>query len=229
MRRAALYGAGWLVAAALAVVVSWQGVARVGTEVTNSHPRALTAGETRQALDRSSVPAGAASPAGADGGPGAGPVASSTTTTTAPARRPTATTSTTRPPTPPTTRPSGPAAQPSPAPQPTPPAPGGPSPSPATTGETRTYNLVGGSATLRFSPSGVSLVWADPNPGFQVEVDRSDDHLRVRFDSDTHRSEVEGWWDGGPQDRVDESGSGGGGSGGGGDGGSGATSTTAHH
>jgi len=78
----------------------------------------------------------------------------------------------------------------------------------------RTYNLVGGSATLRFEPGKVTVVWANPNPGFRAEIDdRDGGGVRVRFDGDSHRSQVEAWWDGGPQDRVEESGSGGGGSG----------------
>ena len=204
MRRVALYGIGWLAAATVAILVAWQGVARVGTDVTNRHPRPLTADQAREALGRPPG-AGPAAPATTDTGPpgtgppGTGPAASTTTTTTA--KRPTVTTATTRPSSPPTTattRPAGPV----------------PTSPPAPAAETRTYNLVGGSVTLRFSPSGVSVVWADPNPGFRAEIDnRSDGGVRVRFESDSHRSEVEAWWDGGPQDRVQEEGGGGGGSG----------------
>jgi hypothetical protein len=63
---------------------------------------------------------------------------------------------------------------------------------------------------LRYSPSGVSVLWANPNPGYQVEVDTTHGNgVRIRFDSGSHRSEVEGWWDGGPQDQVDDGGGGG--------------------
>jgi hypothetical protein len=211
VRRVALYGLGWVAAAVLAVFVSWQGVSRVGTEVTNRHPRPLTTEEARQALAR---PPAAVPDAGQPGGgqPGAGPAAPPTTATTA--RRPTATTAPTRQPGPaviPTTRPAGPAPGPGPSPAPGPAGSSAPAP-----GEvTRTYNLVGGSATLRFSPSGVTVLWADPRAGFRVEVDnRSDGGVRVRFESETHRSELEAWWDGGPRDRVQEEGSGGGSGGG---------------
>ena len=71
---------------------------------------------------------------------------------------------------------------------------------------TRTYNLVGGSATLRFTPSGVSVVLADPKPGFSADVDDDGGRVRIRFESDSHRSQVEGWWDGGPRDEVREDG-----------------------
>jgi hypothetical protein len=89
--------------------------------------------------------------------------------------------------------------------------PASPAPAPAP-GEVRTYNLVGGSVTLRFQPSGVTVVWANPNSGFQAEVDdRDGGGVRVRFDGGSHRSELEAWWDAGPRDRVDESGGDGGG------------------
>jgi hypothetical protein len=76
----------------------------------------------------------------------------------------------------------------------------------------RTYNLVGGSATLRFEPSGkVTVVWANPNPGFRVEVDdRDGGGVRIRFDGEDHRSQLEAWWDGQPRDRIEEQGDGGG-------------------
>lgn len=70
--------------------------------------------------------------------------------------------------------------------------------------ETRTYPLVGGTATLRFSPAGVTVVAANPNPGFSVEVEPEGSGLEVVFRSATHRSKVEAWWDGGPRDSVEE-------------------------
>jgi hypothetical protein len=82
-----------------------------------------------------------------------------------------------------------------------------PPPPPATAelSETRTYALVGGTATLRFAPSGVTVVAAAPNPGFSVET--SPEHgngIRVEFDSDEHRSRVTGWWEDGPREEVRE-------------------------
>jgi hypothetical protein len=170
MRRVALYGIGWVAAAAVAVLLAWQGVGFVGRNVTDNHPRALTADEARQALGDGSA---------------------STTSTTAFRAHPTATTSTTGP---------------------TPPVPTSPS---TAAGTVRTYNLVGGSTALRFDPSGsVTVVWADPNPGFRADIDdRDGGGARVRFDGDSGRSQVEAWWDGGPQDRVEQR-SGDGGSGG---------------
>jgi len=204
IRRVLFYGFGWLAAAALAVLLAWQGVARVGTGITDRHPRPLSTGEAREALGTvpattlsGPAPAAEPSPGPAPGGDNSG--AGGTTTTTR--SNPPVTPPSTRPPlsTPPSTRPAAP-------------APNSP-PAPPSRSVVRTYNLVGGSATLRFDPSGtVTVVWADPNPGFRVEVDnRSDGGVRIRYDSSSHRSELEAWWDNGPQDRVDESGSGGGG------------------
>ncbi len=76
---------------------------------------------------------------------------------------------------------------------------------PAAAAETRTYPMVGGTATLRFTPAGVTVVSATPRPGFSVET--SPEHgngIRVEFDSDDHRSRVTGWWDGGPQEEARE-------------------------
>jgi hypothetical protein len=68
-----------------------------------------------------------------------------------------------------------------------------------------TYNLVGGTATLRFSASGVTVVAAVPNAGFSAAVSQTHGTgKRVEFESDDHRSRVEGWWDGGAQDEVRE-------------------------
>jgi hypothetical protein len=121
-----------------------------------------------------------------------------------------------------------------PTPGPTEPGPGSttststPSTStPSTTvaGETKTYNLTGGSVGVRFSPSGVTLLWATPLDGFEVDTDVGE-RVRVEFESDTHESRLEAWWDGGPRDdvREDDPGAGDGdgnrGPGGGDDGGS---------
>ena len=72
---------------------------------------------------------------------------------------------------------------------------------------TRSYDLVGGTVTLRFAPSGVTVVVATPAPGFSVELgDSHDTGAKVEFEGEDHRSRVEGWWDGGPQDEVREEG-----------------------
>ena len=198
MRRVALYGIGWVAAAAAAVLLAWQGVGLVGRNVTDNHPRALTADEAREALgDGSPVDGGSpgtgpatTSPTGGGGSP-AGPGTSSTT-----AVRPRPTT---------TTRPASTSTSPSAT------GPEAPASTPTTSGSVvRTYNLVGGSTAVRFDSSGaVTVVWANPNPGFRADIDdRDGGGVRVRFDGDSGRSQVEAWWDGGPQDRVEEQGSG---------------------
>jgi hypothetical protein len=76
---------------------------------------------------------------------------------------------------------------------------------PSVAATTRSYDLVGGTVTLRFSPSGVSVVVATPAPGFSVELGSTHGTgKQVEFEGEGHKSEVEGWWDGGPQDEVRE-------------------------
>ena len=75
----------------------------------------------------------------------------------------------------------------------------------ATDSETRTYNLQGGTAALRYAPAGVEVVFANPAPGFRVEVEPEHGNgVKVEFESDAHESRVDGWWDGGPMERVRE-------------------------
>ena len=82
-------------------------------------------------------------------------------------------------------------------------APAGPAP------ETRTYALTGGTVALHFAPSGVTVAFATPAPGYQVRSEPTEGGgWRVEFDGPAGRSRVEGWWDGGPQARVDDDGSG---------------------
>jgi hypothetical protein len=70
---------------------------------------------------------------------------------------------------------------------------------------TRSYDLIGGTVTLRFAPSGVTVVVATPAPGFSVELGSSHGTgAKVEFEGEGHKSEVEGWWDDGPQDEVRE-------------------------
>jgi hypothetical protein len=77
--------------------------------------------------------------------------------------------------------------------------------SPASPNVLRSYELVGGDATLRFSASGVLVVVATPAPGFSVEIDDAHDGgARVEFEGEDHTSRLDAWWDGGPQDEVRE-------------------------
>lgn len=180
MHRVVTLGTAWLVAAVLATVVAWQGIGVVGEQVTDERPGPLSAAEVQAALDR---PA----PASAPDATATGDVVQPTTTVVTP--KPLSSSTTVQPRSAPTTT-AAPTTSTTSAPA----------------AETRTYNLVGGSTALRFSPSGVTVLWANPNPGFTVETGSGDGTggVEVEFRSDTHRSEVDGWWDNGPQDRVRE-------------------------
>ena len=51
------------------------------------------------------------------------------------------------------------------------------------------------------------MVVATPAAGFTVDIGESHDGgARVEFESDDHRSRLDAWWDGGPQDEVREDG-----------------------
>jgi hypothetical protein len=188
----AAYAVAWALAAAAALAVAWQGVGVVTNQVTEDRPAALSAAEVRDRLDETTTSTtstttttavtttttitagGSAATTSPTSVPGGSPATTSVPTTTATTAPATATTATTT-------------------------APPGPSE------ETRTYNLVGGSVSLRFAPSGVTVVWANPNAGFDVSQEPEQlNGVKVEFRSETHRSRVDGWWDGGPQDRVRE-------------------------
>jgi hypothetical protein len=163
------------VAAVVATFVAWQGVALVGDQVTDRPPTPVAAD-------------------GVDDG------STATTSTTAPPPGPATTTTTVAP-----TGPPGPASTPPSGPGPTQPTTTIPPAPPPPAGTTRTYNLVGGDVALRFEASGVTVLYATPRAGFTVEVGNSHGTGRsVRFDGDDHRSEVVGWWEGGPVDEVRE-------------------------
>lgn len=115
---------------------------------------------------------------------------------------------------------STPRASDAPAPRPSPsvaPAPGAspsaapsPSSSPSTTAtapaETRSYQLVGGTVTVRYSSTLVEVLVATPADGFETEIDRDGPtDLKVEFESETHRSRLDAEWeDGAPRDRIRE-------------------------
>lgn len=173
----------WSAAAIVAIGVASWGVALVGRSVTGDRPAPLAEVEERL----SEVAA-----------------RSSTTASPPPTSAPSGTVRSTLP---------GPATTgvpPGPAPAPPTTAAGpGPSPTavapPAAAGETRTYTLVGGTASLRFSPSGVTVVFANPAQGFDVEIQPEHGNgVRVEFESESHESRLDAWWDGGPRDEVEE-------------------------
>ena len=219
MRRPAMYVTGWLLAAIAAVLLAWQGVGAVTDQVTD---------ERQAPLSEEQVLAELESDGGHPGGAGDG-TTSTTAATSTTERRPSTTeerSTTTAPPAtePPATTPTTDASPTTDAPQSAPPATSPPAtvpvsttaPPPTTTtttttttppqapAETRSYSLVGGSAALRFTPEGVTVLWATPNSGYTWHVEPEDNGVKVEFENESHESRVEGWWDGGPRDRVEE-------------------------
>jgi hypothetical protein len=177
VRRTVPYLAAWFAAGAVAVTVASAAVAVVGDPVTDGRQAPLSAEQVRELA-----------------------AAAEATTTTTAGPSVTTTTTTTPPSTTPTTVGGGPTVRPG-----TSPATTTTTPRPPPIAVTRTYNLVGGTATLRFGPAGVQVVAAVPNPGFSVDV--SEAHgtgARVEFEDDDHRSRVDGWWDGTARDEVRE-------------------------
>lgn len=203
MPRAPALVAAWLVAAALVTAVTWQGVTLIGDRVAGTVPVPLRPTELGAPPPAAGSPttgtsAGAAAPPPTSGG-AAVPTAPPATAPVVP--------SGVRPSPPPGGSPAPPPGS-TPAPAPTA-APRAGSPTTTTTaaGEpavTRTYTMVGGSAAVRFAPEGVTLLWATPNAGFSAEVEREGGTIRVEFESESHRSRLEAWWDAGPRDRVRE-------------------------
>lgn len=180
MRKTLPYVAAWFLAGVVAVAVASAGVSMVGEQVTdNSREAPLSAEQVREEL-----------------------VAGGHDTTTT--ERPAATTTTIT--AAPTTVDAGGASSDGPSTA----AEGGATttsttPPPPPVASTKTYNLVGGTATLRFGSTGVTVVAAVPKAGFSVEVSEAHDNgARVEFESEDHRSRVDGWWAGGPREEVRE-------------------------
>lgn len=173
----------WVVAAVVAVAVASWGVGLVSRSVTDDRPAPLEAAQIQARLDEATSTT--TGPTSTTTGSATSSTAPGATTTVAGGAPSTTTTTVSPPPPPPTTA--------------------APAPTTTAAGETRTYNLVGGTAALRFSPSGVTVVFANPASGFDVEIEPENvNGVKVEFESEAHKSRVDGWWDGGPQDRVEE-------------------------
>jgi hypothetical protein len=79
-------------------------------------------------------------------------------------------------------------------------SPASPPPANGTSTTTRTFALIGGTASFSCSNGQISLNWAAPASGFQVDDISSSDggaQIEVRFRSDSHESRVEAWCSGG--------------------------------
>jgi hypothetical protein len=68
-------------------------------------------------------------------------------------------------------------------------APPAPPTAPATT-SSRTFDLVGGTVTFMCTGNTISLTTSSPNAGFSMETETEENEIKVRFESDTHRSEI---------------------------------------
>jgi hypothetical protein len=203
MRRIFTLGVVWLAAAIVAAVVAWQGVGLIGDQVTDDPDGMLTAEEIDAAL--------------ASGGGG---IAIPPTTTTLPAGSDTTVAGATPPS---TTAADAGAGGTTPGQSTTPsrgtaPATGsngdsgsaGQAPAPAPAAVVRNYSVAGGTASISFSPSEVKVLLARPATGWTVKTEPEGGGVRVEFESGNARSRIDAWWDGGPQDRVEDSGGSGG-------------------
>ena len=96
---------------------------------------------------------------------------------------------------------------------PPPPNPPATTPPPTTTSPpaapaetTRTITAKGGTVAVRYASGRVTLMWARPNDGFEVDVaEDGPDSVEVEFTSDEHRSRIRASYDGDePSHRVEE-------------------------
>ncbi len=168
----------WLLGTAAAVVVAWSAVQVIASQVVERRPEPLSA-QAVQKLE--ATPTTSPSPESVPESP-----------------RPASTA-------PPASPPSG-----SPPVTTTAPPNGGAgsTPNPSAVRSSRTFTLQGGTASVSCQNNQISLNWATPNAGFQVELDWHDSNsvLEVRFRSDTHESRLESWCSGGQvQSSVEES------------------------
>lgn len=68
----------------------------------------------------------------------------------------------------------------------------------------QTFELVGGTAVVRYSSTGVTVLYAVPANGYQAKVEPEGTGMKVEFRSSSHRSRVDVWWNNGPQHSVEE-------------------------
>lgn len=186
---------GWLAATLVAVGVAWGGVQMVSGRVVRPLP--LTALTTSPTSSPSTVGTDTPDPSSSSPSPTRTVEPGVSGTPSPPTGSPATTASPTSPPpaTPDggqtTTAPATPNSSPEPTPAPEP--------------EVRSYELVGGSVTLRFEPGVVTIVKAVPRSGYRLKMEGSgSNEASVEFESEEHRSKVKGWWEGGPRDRVEE-------------------------
>ena len=66
----------------------------------------------------------------------------------------------------------------------------------------QTFPMVGGTAAFRFSPEGVTLLYAVPNPGYQAEVEPEGTGMKAEFEGAGGKYRVDVWWADGPQHEI---------------------------
>lgn len=70
--------------------------------------------------------------------------------------------------------------------------------------ETKTFTLIGGTTAIKFTPSYTKVLWASPNPGYEVRIEPESPGIKVEFRSDDHRSRIDAWWENGPRHEIEE-------------------------
>lgn len=68
----------------------------------------------------------------------------------------------------------------------------------------QTFELVGGTAVVRYSSTGVTVLYAVPANGYQARVEPEEGGMKVEFRTEGHRSRITVWWNNGPQHSVEE-------------------------
>jgi hypothetical protein len=186
VRRIGLLIAGWAFATVVVLILGLQGVSAISDSVTR-HPKAsLSRDSVKAALDRSGSSTESSSSSSADGSASSSDTALGSTTGSdlgaqqAPPSNESASSGDER----------GSESE------------GGSSVN--ASHEDRTYRLVGGSVGVRFANGEAHLLWATPNSGFSVDSSGSSSNVDVRFESDNHESRLKAFWDGGPQQEIEE-------------------------
>lgn len=196
VRRPALLALTWVAGTALAVALAWGAVGFVSSEVTNRRAAPISNDEVAAALASPSQASTTTSAVAPFPGPTTVPVGAGAATSTSPA--PTGTVRATLPSGSTKTTTTAPAAAPS-----TTPASAPTTLAPATT---TVIPSTGGQVAVRYEAGRVELLWAQPQAGFQADVD--DDgpgQVDVRFETDTHESRVRAFFrDGAPAQEVRE-------------------------
>jgi hypothetical protein len=68
-----------------------------------------------------------------------------------------------------------------------------------------TYQLIGGTVSVRYENATARVLWATPAPGFEVENEGGDDAtVDIRFSNDDHESRLRAFWNNGPQHTIEE-------------------------